>query len=156
MKLSVIAAGKTRVDFVSEGLSFYGARIKKYCQWDFSETTDVKHISDVNLMIKAECDKIIKALLPGDYVILLDEKGRQHSSMSFSNNLRKIFDTSSAKRIVFVIAGAYGASDDLLKRANETWSLSKLTFPHQLVRLILAEQIYRALTIMRNLSLIHI
>ena len=82
MKLSVIAAGKTRVDFVSEGLSFYGARIK-ILSVDFSETTDVKHISDVNLMIKAECDKIIKALLPYDYVILLDEKGRQHSSMSF-------------------------------------------------------------------------
>lgn len=150
MKLTLLAAGKTRVSFVSDGLSFYGKRIQKYFQWEIVETTDVKHIPDVKAMVKAENEKLLKALVPADYVILLDEKGKQHTSLAFSKDIRKIMDTGSARRIVFVIAGAFGAGDELKQRANETWALSKLTFPHQLVRLILAEQIYRALSIMRN------
>ena len=150
MKLTLLAAGKTRVSFVSEGLSFYGARIQKYFQWEVVETTDVKHIPDVKAMVRAETEKIMKLLAPGDYLILMDEKGKQHSSLAFAQDIRKVIDSGSARRIVFVIAGAYGAGDELKQRANETWALSKLTFPHQLVRLILAEQIYRALTIMRN------
>ena len=150
MKLTMLAAGKTRVSFVSEGLSFYGARIQKCFQWEIVETTDVKHVPDVKAMVRTETERIMKALAPSDYVILLDEKGKQYSSLAFSQNIRKVIEAVRSRRIVFVIAGAYGAGDELVQRANETWALSKLTFPHQLVRLILAEQIYRALTIMRN------
>jgi 23S rRNA (pseudouridine1915-N3)-methyltransferase len=150
MKLSMLAVGKTRVGFVAEGLSFYGARIQKYFPWEMLETTDVKHIPDVKAMVRTETGKTMKMIAPGDYVILLDEKGKQHTSLAFSLDLRKVIDSGSARRILFVIAGAYGAGDELKQRANEIWALSKLTFPHQLVRLILAEQIYRAMTIMRN------
>jgi len=150
MKITMLSAGKTRVPFVSEGLSFYGARIQKYFSFEVLETTDVKHIPDIQKMNAAETERLMKAILPGDYVVLLDEKGIQHTSLGFSKGMQKIMDKGSPRRIVFVIAGAYGAGDDLKNRANETWALSKLTFPHQLVRLILAEQIYRAMTIMRN------
>lgn len=150
MKIALLAAGKTRVSFVSEGLTFYGGRIQKYFPWEIIETTDVKHISDVNAMVKSEGERLLKAILPGDHLILLDEKGKQHTSLGFSDGVRRIIDSGSARRIVFVIAGAYGASEELKKRANDIWSLSGLTFPHQLVRLILAEQIYRAFSIMRN------
>jgi len=150
MKLALLMAGKTRVPFVSEGLTFYGVRIHKYFPWEMIETTDVKHVANIQSMVKAETERILKSVIPTDYVILLDEKGKQHTSLAFSNGIRKIIDSGSARRIVFVIAGAYGAGEDLKMRANDTWALSKLTFPHQLVRLVLAEQIYRAMTIMRN------
>ncbi len=149
MKLALLSVGKTRVSFVAEGVDFYSARIRNYNAWELLETTDVKHVADTVRMVAEESEKVLKLLKTDDYVILLDEKGTHHSSVSFAGALKKCMDKSPA-RIVFVIAGAWGAGEPLRKRANEIWSLSKLTFPHQLVRLILAEQIYRAMTILRN------
>ncbi|NLL27620.1 MAG: 23S rRNA (pseudouridine(1915)-N(3))-methyltransferase RlmH [Bacteroidales bacterium] len=156
MKITLISAGKTRVPFISEGLKFYGTKINNYFQWEIIETQDLKGISDIKRMTESEGEKIIKHIQEKDTVILLDEKGNLYNSIEFSENLEKIIQNSSVKKIVFVIAGAYGASEQLKKRANYIWSLSPLTFPHQLVRLILVEQIYRALTIMKKEPYHHI
>lgn len=149
MKIAFLFTGKTRVPFVMDGLIFYGGRIRNYSAFEVLETTDVKHIADVRKMKELESEKVLKLIEATDFVVLLDEKGIHKSSTGLADDFRKVIE-GGARRIVFVVAGAYGASDELKQRANQTWSLSKLTFPHQLVRLILAEQIYRAFTIIRN------
>ncbi|PKP01314.1 MAG: 23S rRNA (pseudouridine(1915)-N(3))-methyltransferase RlmH [Bacteroidetes bacterium HGW-Bacteroidetes-6] len=149
MKIVLLNAGKTRVSFVADGIQFYTSRINRYTQWDIIETADTKHMSDIKAMQRDEAEKLLKQIQPTDFVILLDEKGTQHGSIAFAGALQKLIESGN-RRIVFVIAGAYGAHEVLLARTNEKWSLSKLTFPHQLVRLILTEQIYRAFSIMRN------
>ncbi len=148
-KIAFLFTGKTRVSFVAEGLDFYIRRIRNYLQVDVLETADIKGIQDSSSMKQSECEKVLKMLAPDDYVVLLDEKGQQFKSMGMALSLGKIID-SGAKRIVFVIAGAYGATDALREKARQIWSLSELTFPHQLVRLILSEQVYRSLTILRK------
>lgn len=96
-----------------------------------------------------EGDAILRQLEAGSYVILLDEAGKTYSSRRFADHLQKRFN-SGGKSLVFVIGGPYGFSDALKKRANERLSLSPMTFSHQMVRLIAVEQIYRAMTILRN------
>lgn len=102
-----------------------------------------------------EGKKLLKEILPGDYVVLLDERGKQFSSVDLSAFILKI-SNESFKRIVFIIGGAYGADQTIREKANFTWSLAKLVFPHMLVRLILAEQLYRACTILKNEKYHHI
>ena len=98
---------------------------------------------------KHEARLILDWLGKEDYLVALDEKGKEMSSLQLSSFLQSRLN-ESVKKIIFLIGGAYGIDDTVIKRANFVWSLSKLTFPHQLVRLILAEQLYRACTISRN------
>ena len=98
---------------------------------------------------KKEGELVTGFLQKDDYLVLLDEQGRQLSSPELANFIQ-LRANESAKTIVFLIGGAFGVSDEVKKRANYQWSLSKLVFPHQLVRLMLAEQLYRACTIIRN------
>jgi len=98
---------------------------------------------------KAEASLILNSLEKEDYLVVLDEKGKMLSSVQLANLLQQRAN-ESVKNIVFLIGGAYGIDDQVFKRAQFRWSLSDLTFPHQLVRLILAEQVYRACTILRN------
>jgi 23S rRNA (pseudouridine1915-N3)-methyltransferase len=98
---------------------------------------------------KKEGEMILQTMLKDDYVVLLDERGKQLSSEGFAQFIQSRAN-ESVKNIVFVIGGAYGVSEEVAQRANYKWSLSQLVFPHQLVRLILAEQVYRACSIIRN------
>lgn len=98
---------------------------------------------------KKEGEIILQWLKPDDYLVALDEHGKQFSSEALADFLQERA-TASTKNIVFVIGGAFGLDEQVLKKAKTTWSLSQLTFPHQLVRLILAEQVYRACTILHN------
>jgi 23S rRNA (pseudouridine1915-N3)-methyltransferase len=98
---------------------------------------------------KAEGEMIITMLQTDDILVLLDEKGKQFTSEQLANFIQQKAN-ASAKNLIFLIGGAYGISEAVLQRANITWSLSSLVFPHQLARLILAEQVYRACTIIRN------
>lgn len=102
-----------------------------------------------NDLKKKEGEMITGFLQKDDYLVLLDEHGKQLSSPELANFIQQRAN-ESAKTIVFLIGGAFGVSDEVKKRANYQWSLSKLVFPHQLVRLIVAEQLYRACTIIRN------
>ncbi len=100
-------------------------------------------------MKKKEGELILSLLKKDDYLILLDERGKQFSSDELAVFIEDR-SKESVKNLIFLIGGAYGIDKSVLDRANKTWSLSKLTFPHQLVRLLLAEQLYRACSIMKN------
>ena len=138
--IKIIAIGKKHEKWILNGIQEFEKRLKKPydLRWDILPHSV---FSDDKARFE-EGERIMKALRPGDYVVLLDERGKNISSPEFSNMLELGFINS--QNIVVIIGGAYGVSEDLRSRADFVWSLSKLVFPHQIVRLILTEQIYRA------------
>ena len=137
--------------YVKEGIETFTKRISHYYGIEWKLISPVKNaasLSNIDLK-KNEAEVILNLLLPGDVLILLDEKGKQITCEQLAE-LIQINANNSTKNLVFLIGGAYGVDEKIIKRANYVWSLSKLVFPHQLIRLILAEQVYRACTIIRN------
>lgn len=151
MKITLLTVGKTDKDWVKQGLDIYTSRLKHYIQFSISEIPELKNVSALSKeQIKAkEGELILKGLKPADDVILLDEHGKEYTSTGFASFLQKKM-ALEGRDIVFIIGGAYGFSDDVYKRANSKISLSQMTFSHQMVRAIFAEQIYRAFTIMKG------
>ena len=151
MKITLLTVGKTDRDWVRQGLDIYVSRLRHYIPFVLNEIPELKNVSALTKeQIKArEGELILKNVRPTDDLILLDEHGKEYSSTELS---RVIQDKISyvGKDIVFVIGGAYGFSDAVYQRSNSKLSLSKMTFSHQMVRAIFAEQIYRAFTIMRG------
>ncbi|MDF2191423.1 23S rRNA (pseudouridine(1915)-N(3))-methyltransferase RlmH [Paraflavitalea sp. CAU 1676] len=151
MKIQFWSVGKKHETYVNAGIEDFTHRISKYypVQWTIIPVPkNAGMLSDMDLK-KKEGETILEWLEQGDYLVALDERGKMLSS----EGLAKLVQTranESTKKLVFLIGGAYGIDAAVLKRANFTWSLSDLVFPHQLVRLILAEQVYRACTIIRN------
>lgn len=151
MKIVLLTVGKTDKDWVKMGLDIYVSRLRHYVPFSISEIPELKNVSSLSKeQIKAkEGELILKSLKPSDDVILLDEHGKEFSSIEFAGTLQKKI-SYEGKDIVFVIGGAYGFSEAVYGRANSKISLSRMTFSHQMVRAIFAEQIYRAFTIMRG------
>ena len=151
MRINLVVIGKTDDKFILEGLIKYQSRLKHYITFEYVELPDVKKNKRLSQeqQKKMEGVSLLNAVQPGDYVVLLDEKGKVFSSREFSAFVEKRM-IAGTKRIMFFIGGPYGFSDDVYKIANDKVSLSKMTFSHQLVRLIFFEQIYRAMTILRN------
>lgn len=151
MKIALLTVGKTDRDWVKQGLDIYMARLKHYITFSVNEIPELKNVSALSKeQIKAkEGDLILKNIRPTDEVVLLDEHGKEYSSLEFASLLQNKINYES-KDIVFVIGGAYGFSEPVYKRANSKISLSRMTFSHQMVRAIFAEQIYRAFTIMKG------
>ena len=151
MKITLLTVGKTDRDWVRQGLDVYTSRLKHYIPFVITEIPELKNVSALSKdQIKAkEAELILKNVKPTDDVILLDERGKEYSSMEFAKVLQDKI-SYIGKDIVFVIGGAYGFSDDVYRRADSKISLSRMTFSHQMVRTIFAEQIYRAFTIMRG------
>jgi 23S rRNA (pseudouridine1915-N3)-methyltransferase len=151
MKIQLWSIGKAHESFVKEGVELFTKRISNYfpIEWNIIPMPKNAGIMDPSILKIKEGEAILAALNKDDYLILLDERGKTFTSEAFATFIEKRAG-ESLKNIVFLIGGAYGVSDDVMKRANFKWSLSNLVFPHQLVRLILAEQIYRACSIMRN------
>ena len=151
MKIALLTVGKTDRDWVRQGLDIYMARLKHYIPFSINEIPELKNVSSLSKdQIKTrEGELIMKNLKPTDDVILLDEHGKEYSSVEFASLLQKKI-SYEGKDIVFVIGGAYGFSEQVYKRANSKISLSRMTFSHQMVRAIFAEQIYRAFTIMKG------
>lgn len=140
MPIRIIAIGKKHESWVSEGIERYQKRLKK--PFDV-EWVILPHSSlDGVLARQDESKRILSHLNANDYVVLLDERGRNVTSPNFSKRLVSILDTSCP--IVIIIGGAYGVDETIMRRGNFIWSLSGLVFPHQLVRLLLTEQLYRA------------
>ncbi len=137
--------------YVKEGIENFTKRISHYYNVEWKLIPPVKNASSLSNtdLKKNEADVILNLLQPNDVVIVLDEKGEQFTSEKLAE-LLQLTANKSAKNLVFLIGGAFGVDDKIIERANYVWSLSKLVFPHQLVRLILAEQVYRACTIIRN------
>ncbi len=151
MKISLWTIGKTNEAYVKEGIEDFTKRISRYypVEWNIIPVPkNAAMLSEMDLR-KKEAEVILQWLRPDDYLVALDENGKQVSSEGLAQFLQTR-SNESVKNLVFLIGGAFGIDEQILKKAKFKWSLSALTFPHQLVRLILAEQIYRACTILRN------
>lgn len=137
--------------YLKEGIETFTKRISHYYGIEWKLIPPVKNAAKLSStdLKKNEADVILNLLLPVDVVILLDEKGKQFTSEQLADIIL-LNANKSAKNLVFIIGGAFGVDEKIIKRAKYVWSLSQLVFPHQLVRLILAEQVYRACTIIRN------
>ena len=151
MKLLLWSVGKSNEPYVKEGIDLFTKRISNYFSVEWTIIPVPKNaaaLSEIDQK-KKEGEAITSLLKKDDYLVLLEERGKQLSSEGLATFIQTRANEST-KQIVFVIGGAFGIDESIMQRANFKWSLSQLVFPHQLVRLILAEQIYRACSILRN------
>ena len=151
MKISLWSVGKQHDTYISAGVEDFTGRISRYfsVEWQLIPAPKLAgKMSEIELK-KAEANILLNLLQKDDFLVVLDERGRMLSSIDLAQFLQ-LRANESTKNIVFLIGGAYGIDESVLKRAQLKWSLSLLTFPHQLVRLIITEQVYRACTILRN------
>jgi len=152
MSITALAIGKKHEKWAVEGIERYTKRLRKPYDLDWKL---LPHSSrELDAARQEESERIAAALKPKDHVILLDERGTNVSSPGLAAHLQGSFDRG--EHIVVVIGGAYGVTDELQQRADFVWSLSKLVFPHQLVRMLLAEQVYRAQEISAGRSYHHV
>ena len=151
MKVNFWAIGKAHESYVKEGVEVFTKRISHYypLEWKIFAAAKQKTSFREDEIKKSEATTILNALQNDDILVTLDEKGKQWYSEDLADFIQQRANESS-QSIIFLIGGAFGLHESVIKRANFSWSLSKLVFPHQLVRLILAEQFYRACTILRN------
>ncbi len=153
MKITIITIGKSHESHIKEAIRLYESRLQRFCKTEWI----ILHgsgLNDPERARKAESEMIQARLKPDDTIILLDERGYHWASPELAEELNQ-WQLSVCGRLVFIIGGAYGVNEALRKQAVGIWSLSKLVFPHQLVRVILLEQLYRAYTILNKLPYHH-
>ena len=151
MKITLAVIGKTEVGYVRQGIEEYVKRLQHYVTFDIRYISDVKgtrNMSEAQQKV-AEGKALLAILETSDHVVLLDEHGTERTSVEFSQWMQRRM-ASGSKRLVLVVGGPYGFSPEVYDRANEKISLSKMTFPHELVRLVFVEQLYRGFTILRH------
>lgn len=151
MKIHFWSLGKSHESYVKEGIDDFTKRISKYFPVEWKIISPLKNAGSLNEseLKKKEKEQILAMLSKDDYLMLLDERGKIISSEELAKFLQSRAN-ESVRNLVILIGGAFGVHDEVWQRADYKWSLSTLVFPHQLVRLILSEQIYRACTIIRN------
>ena len=155
MKTELILVGKTADKLFADSINDYVGRIKHYIPFDITVIPALKNTKSLtqNQQKQNEGELILKHISPSDTVILLDEHGKEFRSIELAAWFEK--KRQSCSNIVFVIGGPYGFSEDVYRRANEKISMSRLTFSHQMIRLIFVEQLYRACTIIKGESYHH-
>ncbi len=151
MKIEFWLVGKTTQDFVEEGMAMYVKRLKHYLPFEVVVIPALKKTKGLSVgQIKSkEGEDILKRIDKGDYLILLDDKGKQYTSPEFAKYMERLLQQAQRKAI-FLVGGAYGFSEKIYDRANTKLSLSNMTFSHQMVRVFFTEQVYRAMTILKN------
>lgn len=151
MQIELIVVGKTDSKEVAALVEMYAKRVNHYCRFAITTLPDLRNTKNLSSrqQNKSEGDRILALLNESDCVVLLDERGDELRSMQFADWIGKRM-SSGLRRLVFVIGGPYGFSEEVYARANYKISLSRMTFSHQIVRAIFAEQIYRAFTILNN------
>ena len=151
MNIRLILVGKTEAAWLREALEEYRSRIVHYCKFSITEIPELKNAKSLSReQIKdKEAEAILKYISPGEELILLDERGKMFSSTEWAARMEKKF-LYSPRDITFVIGGSYGFGKAVYERADEMVSLSKMTFSHQLCRVIFAEQLYRIFTIIKG------
>lgn len=151
MKIQLLVVGKTDASYLQEAIALYISRLTHYIPFEMEVIPDLKNTKNLSQVQQKEREGLLllKSIQPGDHVVLLDEGGKQYSSMEFSTYIEKSMHIVP-KRLVFVIGGPYGFSDSVYKAASSKFSLSRMTFSHQMVRLIFVEQLYRAMTILNG------
>lgn len=157
MKIQFWSVGKAHEPYVKAGVEDFTRRINNYFNTDWHMIAPPRNaaaLSEPELK-KAEAALVLQQLQKDDHLVLLDERGKSLSSPELAQWMQQRANEST-RRLVFLIGGAFGVDDAVMKRANLSWSLSRLVFPHMLVRLILSEQVYRACTILRNEKYHHV
>ena len=153
MKIHVICIGKTNALYLREGIALYMQRLVHYCKMEWTEIKDVG-ISEPSQQKLREGEQILRMLKPEDHVILLDERGTSYTSRKFSEFLQKK-QNAGTKTLVLVIGGAFGFSDSVYARADGKIAFSEMTFSHEMIRLLLVEQLYRGFSILKGESYHH-
>ncbi|MBI5218451.1 MAG: 23S rRNA (pseudouridine(1915)-N(3))-methyltransferase RlmH [Bacteroidia bacterium] len=150
MKTTLLLTGETHFDYIARGIKLYQDRIRHYLPLETRIIPDLKNTMSlpVEMIKEKEGMAQLKKVTETDFVVLLDENGRDYNSIQFAKYIENKMQYS--KNVVFIIGGAYGFSEEVYKRADEKISLSKMTFSHQIIRLIFFEQMYRAMTIIRG------
>ena len=151
MKIELAVIGKTSIGYLKQGIDEYIKRIKHYVPFEIKYIDDIKNTKNISedQQKRTEGAKILSLLDKSDFVVLLDEHGKEYTSMQYSSYIQKRM-LSGAKKVVFVIGGPYGFSQEVYDRANDKISFSKMTFNHEMIRLIFTEQLYRAYTIINH------
>jgi 23S rRNA (pseudouridine1915-N3)-methyltransferase len=151
MKIELWVIGKTAFDYLEDGIALYIKRLERYVPFQVQIFNDVKNAKNMSsdILKQKEGESLLAKITKDDTVFLLDERGKQYTSVEFSQFFERQ-QNNATKKIVFIIGGAYGFSDDIYQRADGMISLSKMTFSHQMIRLFAVEQIYRAFTIIKG------
>lgn len=152
--INVVCVGKIKEKFFKDAIDEYSKRLSRFCSLKIIELNDEKipensNINIENIIKNKERNNIISHLPKDSYIICLDLKGKSFSSVKFAEKINNIYDNINSN-ITFIIGGSLGLSQEVLNRANELISFSEMTFPHQLIRIFLLEQIYRAFKIINN------
>ena len=158
MKITLIQVGKTASAYLVEGIEDYQKRLKHYCNFELitlMQNKAVQAAGTPETLRKTDSALILGKINAGDFIVLLDENGKEFDSPSFAKYIQD-HQLKSTKNLVFVIGGPYGFSEELYQKSNAKISLSRLTFSHQMVRLFFTEQLYRAFTIIKGESYHHI
>lgn len=157
MKLQFWSIGKAHESYVKAGIEDFTKRANNYYSTDWKIIASAKNAASLseNELKKAEAKILLQELQKEDVLVLLDERGKMLSSPKLAELIER-FANQSAKRVIFLIGGAFGVDDSVFSRANFVWSLSELVFPHMLVRLLLSEQLYRACTIIKGEKYHHV
>ena len=146
MKLTIVCAGKIKEKWLTEGIAEYTKRLSKYCSVDIQEVADAPDTLPVEQALDQEGKRMLSKVRPNAYLIVLDLHGREMTSEEWAEHVKAGFDKGGAE-LVLLIGGSHGLSKEILDRANERLCLSPMTFTHQMTRLIILEQIYRAFKI---------
>ena len=154
MKIKIISISRQEEDFIKDGCKYYESKLKHYCSFSFKILKAPKE-SNRLLQLKSEWQLIKKELSDNETVVMMDENGKSITSVALSEYLTAA-QNKSTRSMSFLIGGAYGFDEEAYKRANLKLSLSEMTLPHQLAKLVLTEQLYRAFTIMKNEKYHHI
>ena len=150
IKINLYVIGSIKEDYMKEEIKEYLKRLSKYCVLNVIEFKESKiQGKDINTILEEEGNQILNRIAPEEYLFLLDLHGKMISSEEFASNIKTLIDSGKGK-ISFAIGGTLGVSDNLRKRSNFSISLSKMTFTHQMTRVILLEQLYRAFKINNN------
>ena len=154
MNIKIITVGKIKEKFYRDAILEYSKRLSSYCKLNIIEVNDEMtkenaSVNEVNIVLRKEGERILKSINNNEYIIALAINGKKLDSIEFANKINDL-GIHSNSNICFIIGGSLGLSDDVLKKANMKLSFSDMTFPHQLMRVILLEQIYRAYRIINN------
>ena len=150
MRITLMENGKTRDPFIKEGVELFRKRVVRYIPFKIETLPDLKNTRNLTMkeVQNQEAALLLKRIKPTEHLVLLDERGQEYNSLSFAEHLNSL--EGRVNHLVFVIGGPYGFSEEVYERADAQLSLSKLTFSHQLVRVIFMEQLYRAYTILKG------
>jgi 23S rRNA (pseudouridine1915-N3)-methyltransferase len=151
MKIELWVIGKTAFDYLDDGIELYQKRLTHYVPFQMQIFPDIKNAKNMShdLLKTKEGEQLLAKMTKDDLVFLLDERGKQYTSVEFAHFFDKQMQ-NSVKKMIIVIGGAFGFSEEMYKRANGQISLSKMTFSHQMIRLFAVEQVYRAMTILKG------